>query len=54
MKEVKEKSLGSKLSLNNVEIAKLQNGDCYKYLGQDEDIGFDITLSKKWVTTEYS
>ena len=23
---------------NNIEINQLENGDCYKYLGQDEDI----------------
>ena len=27
--------------------------DCYKYLGQDEDIGFNSTLNKERVTKEY-
>ena len=49
----KKKSFGSKLSFNNVEIAVLANGDGYKYLGKDEDIGFDNTLNKGQVTTEY-
>ena len=30
------------LCLNDLQISELQNGKCYKYLGQDEDIGFDV------------
>ena len=48
----KKKSLGVNLCLNDLQISELQNGKCYKYLGQDEDIGFDV-LNKQWVTAEY-
>ena len=37
----KQVSLGRKFSINNIELNQLENGDCYKYLGQDEDIRFN-------------
>ena len=46
-------SLDQKFSINNVELNQLENGYCYKYLGQAEDIGFDDTLNKERVTKEY-
>ena len=33
--------LGRKLSINNIELNQLENGDCYKYFGQDKDIRFN-------------
>ena len=42
----KQVSLGQKFIINNIELNQLENGDCYKYLGQDEDIGFNGTLNK--------
>ena len=38
---------------NNIEINQLENGDCYKYLGQDEDIRFNGTPNKERVTKKY-
>ena len=46
-------SLDQKFSINNVELNQLENGYCYKYLGQDEDIGFNTTLNKERVAKEY-
>ena len=37
----KQVSLGQKFSINNIELNQFENSDCYKYLGQDEDIGFN-------------
>ena len=47
------KSLGVNLSLNDVEISEIENGECYKYLGQGEDIVFDNVLNKERVIAEY-
>ena len=49
----KKKSLGVNLCLQDLQISKLESGECYKYLGQDEDIGFDNVLNKEQVTAEY-
>ena len=49
----KKKSLGVNLCLNDFKISELENGKCYKYLGQDEDIEFDNVLNKERVTAEY-
>ena len=49
----KQVSLDRKFSIKNIELNQLENGDCYKYLGQDEDIGFNDTLNKERVTKEY-
>ena len=47
------KSLGVNLCLNDLEISELENGECYKYLGQNEDIVFDNVLNKERVMAEY-
>ena len=49
----KRKSLGTKLTINNIEISELESEDTYKYLGQDEDIGFKGELNKQRVMKEY-
>ena len=49
----KQVSLGQKVSINNIELNQLDNGNCCKYLGQDEDIGFNDTLNKGRVAKEY-
>lgn len=49
----KRKSLGEKICINNVEISELENGDSYKYLGQDEDISYNGKLNKDRVLQEY-
>ena len=43
----KQVSLGRKFSINNIELNQFENGDCYKYLGQNEDIGVNDTLNKE-------
>ena len=43
----KRKSLGKKIDINEIEISELEEGDMYKYLGIDEDIGFDRPLNKE-------
>ena len=45
----KRKSLGTKLTINNIDITELESGDTNKYLGQDEDIGFKGKLNKQRV-----
>ena len=49
----KKISLGMNLCLNDFQISELENGECYKHLGQDEDIGFENILNKERVTAEY-
>ena len=49
----KRKSLGTKLTINNIDITELESGDTNKYLGQDEDIGFKGELNKQRVIKEY-
>ena len=49
----KQVSLDRKFSINNIKLNQFENGDCYKYLGQDEDIGFNDTVNKERVTKEY-
>ena len=45
----KRKSLGTKLTIHNIDITELESGETYKYLGQDEDIGFKGELNKQRV-----
>ena len=42
----KRKSLGTKLTMNNIHITELESGKTYKYLRQDKDIGFKGELNK--------
>ena len=49
----KQVPLSRKFSINNIELNQLENGDCYKYFGQVEDIEFNDTLNKERVTKEY-
>ena len=39
--------------INGVAIKSLKDGDSYKYLGQDENIGYVGPLNKARVTAEY-
>ena len=39
--------------INGVAIKSLKDGDSYKYLGQDENIGYLGPLNKGRVTAEY-
>ena len=49
----KKKSLGEKLTVNEMELDELENGDLYKYLGQDESVGYNNALNKEKVTKEF-
>ena len=49
----KRKSLGKKIDINGIEISELEEGDMYKYLGVDEDNGFDGPLNKEKIKKEF-
>ena len=49
----KRKSLGEMININGVEIKELEEGDTYKYLGQDESVGYDGSINKERVLKEY-
>ena len=49
----RRKSLGDKIVINEVEISELEEGDLYKYLGIDEDIGYDGPLNKDIIGKEF-
>ena len=36
-----------------MELDELENGDLYKYLGQDESVGYNNALNKEKVTKEF-
>ena len=48
-----QKSLGKFLALDETKLAELTEGKCYKYLGQDENIGYNDVLNKERVIKEY-
>ena len=48
----KRKSLGDTIDINGLHLEELE-GDTYKYLGQDEAVGFASPLNKEKVTKEY-
>ena len=41
------------ITINNVTITPMKEGDSYKYLGQDENLGYFGPVNKKRVTNEY-
>ena len=49
----KRKSLGEMININSVEIKELEEGDTYKYLGQDESVDYDGSFNKEKVSKEY-
>ena len=49
----KRKSLGDTIDINGLHLEELEEGDTYKYLGQDEAVGFASPLNKEKVTKEY-
>ena len=49
----KQKSLGEKFSVEELELNELEDGEQYKYLGQDESVGYNNTLNKEKVLKEY-
>ena len=48
-----QKSLGKFLTLDETKLAEVTEGECYTYLGQDENIGYNHVLNKKRVIKEY-
>ena len=49
----KGKSPGKSTVMNGITIHELEEGEPYKYLGQDETIGYDGKLNKDRVRSEY-
>ena len=49
----KKVSRGENISINDVELKELGNGEQYKYLGQDECVGYTEELNKDKVMKEY-
>ena len=49
----KKKSLGEKFSVEELELNELEDGEQYKYLGQDECVGYNNILNKEKVLKEY-
>ena len=49
----KQKSLGEKFSVEELELNELEDGEQYKYLGQDESVGYNNTLNKEKVFKKY-
>ena len=55
MKVVKGKQVSNlkPLEINDIVIQPVEEGDTYKYLGQDENINFDGPINKERVMKEY-
>ena len=49
----KRKSQGKAITMNGINIKELEEGASYKYLGQDESIGYEGKLNKERVEREY-
>ena len=49
----KKTTLGEKFSINDIEHNELEYGEKYKYLDQDENIGYDNIPNKNRVLKEY-
>ena len=49
----KKASLGEKLTFQGTELKELEHGEQYKYLGQEESVGYDAELNKERVMKEY-
>ena len=49
----KKKCLESSIQINGLTIQELKEGEQYKYLGQDESVGYHGPLNKKPVLKEY-
>ena len=41
------------IKINAIEIKELEEGDTYKYLGQDESVSYDGPINKERVSKEY-
>ena len=45
--------LNETISMNGLDLKELEDGDSYKYLGQDENIRYEGKLNKEKITKEY-
>ena len=43
-------SLCETIAMNDLQLQEPEEGDCYQYLSQDEDIEYKATLNKQRVT----
>ena len=51
--KVQIKHNGQHLEINDVKIQQVDEGECYKYLGQDENISYVGTVNKERVCKQY-
>ena len=49
----KKKTQGESIKMNEVTVKELEEGESYRYLGQDESIGYEGKLNKERVEKEY-
>ena len=49
----RRKTLKTTIDINGLQLNELAEGDTYKYLGQDEAVGFNSPLNKEKVCKEY-
>ena len=49
----KKKTLGENLTIQGTELKELDHGEQYKYLGQEESVGYNAELNKERVVKEY-
>ena len=49
----KKKTLGQSMSIQGTELQELEHGEQYKYLGQEESVGYNAELNKDRVLKEY-
>ena len=49
----KKKTLGEKFTIQGTELNELEHGEQYKYLGQEESVGYNAELNKERVVKEY-
>ena len=50
---MQRKRLGETINVNDVEIKELEEGDTYKYLGQDESVAYNGPINNERVLKEY-
>ena len=53
IKRGERSGIGETLTINNVNIAEIEEGDHYKYLGIDESVGYNGLLNKQRIIKEY-
>ena len=46
-------TITSAIEINGLKIKPIQEGESYRYLGQDENVAYEGTINKERVTKEY-